>query len=579
LKNALLLVLLGGPAPDTVSCENTFRQQLRQAIWGGFVLKVFRLIFTLPIGLWALLVLATPAFAQSAAPDMAVDFIDLLPNALILLMPLGLILLISSAVSEDRAPAVAINLLAVWALAALAYFGAGFAFQFGGIAQVSPRPDLSGLYWEWYPLDQSVDVDVARLWGVIALRGWALTGEAATPGSLALFLSNVSLVGVAAMIPAGVLVQRTRGIVAMLTGLLVGLFIYPVSGNWLWGGGWLSNLGHSLGLGHGLVDLGGASVIFLSAGAIALVALILFRRPRKETPTADADREVVVVSGSGGRLTVYDEPAASVEAASPLSSTPMPSAYLPILGLLGAGLMLVGWFGVSTGVQAPTALNFSPALAAVNGLLAALAGALAAGSYSWFTTQALNPLMTARGLVAGLIVVSAGAPFMPIWICLIAGLLVGLLLAPLIYLLNQGWQLADESGTVATYGVSAVVGLLLVAFFADGLAGQGWNGVGLVTYLGVPGQGVSGLVVASGFAVDWPDQLQAQLLGLGVISLWAVLLSFLLFQIARAVGEAWARSGLELAEPTRAPVVPVRPDSDEPADEQVDSQATISNLN
>jgi ammonia channel protein AmtB len=241
--------------------------------------------------------------------------------------------------------------------------------------------------------------------------------------------------------------------------------------------------------------------------------------------------------------------------------------------------MLAGWFGLSTGIQAPGAINFSPTLAAVNGLLAALAGAVAAGGYSWFATRELDPLMTSRGLVAGLIVAIAGAPFVPIWICLLAGILLGVLLPPLIYLFDQGIQLADESGTLATYGVSAILSLVLVAFFADGQAGQGWHGVGLATYLGVPGQGVSGLVVAPGYVADWPDQLQAQLLGIGVILVWAFLLSFLLLQLVNAVAEAWARTGLELAEPTGSPLTAAEASPDDPADEPVDPQASISNPN
>jgi Amt family ammonium transporter len=476
-----------------------------------------------------------------------VDFAYLMPAALTLLLPFGLILLIASAMPEDQAPATAIQLLVVWSMAALAYFVAGFAFHFGGIAQVTPNPELSGLYWEWYPLDQSVDVSVARLWGVVALRGWALSGEAATPGAFLLFLSHLSLAGAAAMIPVGAVPRQLRGATTLAIGLFTGLLIYPWPGNWLWGGGWLSNLGASLGLGHGLVDFGGASVIFLTGSMVALAALLFFRSQAIQLELPPTTEELVVTTGLEGRLTVYDEPAPSVEELLPV--TPMPSAYLPILSMLGAGLMLLGWLGLATGLHAPTATNFSATQAAVNGVMAALAAALMAAGYSWFTTRMLNPLMTSRGLVAGLIVVMAGAPFMPPLVALLAGLLMGLLLPSLIYLFNQGLRLADELGLLATYGVSALVSLLLVSFFADGRAGQGWNGVGLADYNGVAGQGVSGLWVAPGFASDWPGQLQAQLLGMGAIAFWALLLGALLFQTVIVIARAWARSGLELAEP------------------------------
>ena len=103
----------------------------------------------------------------------------------------------------------------------MAYFAVGFAFHFGGIAQVSPHPDFSGLYWEWYPLDQSVDIEAARLWGVIAFQGWALSDAAATPGAFQLFALHLSLVGTTAMIPVSVLLQRSRPGLALLSGLLV----------------------------------------------------------------------------------------------------------------------------------------------------------------------------------------------------------------------------------------------------------------------------------------------------------------------------------------------------------------------
>ena len=484
-----------------------------------------------------------PVLAQGTVPGSGVNYTWLLPVALMLLLPIGLILLISSAMPEDKAPAAAINLLVVWAVAVLGYFFIGFALNFGGIAQITPQSDLAGLYWEWYPFDQSVDADVARLWGVVALRGWALSGEATTTGALLLFLSNASLVGAAAMIPAGVLLERGRGAAAIFAGLLVGTLIYPVAGNWLWGGGWLSNLGASLELGHGFVDFGGAAVVFLLGASVALAALLLFR---------PADVEPVLPE---------QPPRDSASSDNELpDATPMPSAYLPILSMLGGGLVLMGWFGLSSGLQNPTTINISPERAAVAGLLAALAGAFSAVAYSWFTTGEANPLMTSRGLLAGLIVGMAGAPFVPIWISLLAGLLMGLVLPPLIYLLNNKLRLVDTLGTLTTYGISALISLLLVGFFADGTAGQGWNRVGLVDYLGVPGQGVSALVISPPYVADWPGQVQAQLLGSGAVFVWALLLSAILFQVYLAIGNAWARTkfsgevgSLPAAEPAPAP--------------------------
>jgi len=493
---------------------------------------------------------ATPALAQQANPD-AVDVVNLLPAALILLLPIGLILLISSAIPEERAPATAINLLITWSVAALAYFAVGFAFQFGGIAQVNANPDLSGLYWEWYPLGQAIDLKVARLWGVIALQGWTLSSAAATPGAFHLFAAHLSLVGLTAMIPASVLLHRARGGLAILTGLLTGAILYPLAGNWLWGGGWLANLGLSLGLGHGFVDFGGAGVMFLNGSLVALMALLIFRPPAAEENQTEPEAVVVTVT-TDTHLTVYEESSGPLEEALPVTS--MPSAYLPVLAVLGAGLCLLGWLGLAIGTHSPTAVNFSPDHIAVNGILAALSAALTAAGYSWLTTQEANSLMTARGLVAGLIVAVAGAPFIPAWILVVTGLVMGLLLPLLIYLFNKLLPLADEPGTLATYGVSALLSLMLVSLFADGQAGQGWNGVGVTLYNGVPDQGVSGLVLAPGYVADWSGQFQAQWLGIGAIAVLALGSSFLLLQTIKVMQNSWSRSGLELTTPSFAPL-------------------------
>jgi Amt family ammonium transporter len=97
-----------------------------------------------------------------------------------------------------------------------------------------------------------------------------------------------------------------------------------------------------------------------------------------------------------------------------------------------------------------------------------------------------------------------------------------------------------------------------VALFATGQSGQGWNGVGPTDYLGVAGQGVSGLVVAPGYVSDWPGQFQAQLLGIGAVVLWVVVVAFIFFQTVKVVAASWARSGLELAGSAPSRPVPGR---------------------
>jgi Amt family ammonium transporter len=186
---------------------------------------------------------------------------------------------------------------------------------------------------------------------------------------------------------------------------------------------------------------------------------------------------------------------------------------------------------------------------AVNLALSALGGTLTAGLYSWFTTSRLNPLMAARGLAAGLVVAAAGAPFIPAWSALAAGLIVGLLLPPLIFLFDRVLRLEDTVGALAAFGLPALLGLLLPGLVAGGRYGVGWNGIGVESFLGVAGQGVSGWLVAPGFATNWPGQLYAQLIGAVAMFTWSFGLSWLLLRGLAGLIHAWERSGLEFGAP------------------------------
>src|SRR5262245_21470294 len=120
----------------------------------------------------------------------------------------------------------------------------------------------------------------------------------------------------AAFPASAVLIQRERRFLAVLTGLLPGELLYLVVRNCVCGGGWLSNLGASLDLGHGLVDFGGATVIFLAGSGVALVALLLFK---PEVAVQPGDDPVKVDQVREDETLVL--------------SRPMPSAYLPLLSV------------------------------------------------------------------------------------------------------------------------------------------------------------------------------------------------------------------------------------------------------
>jgi Amt family ammonium transporter len=357
---------------------------------------------------------------------------------------------------------------------------------------------------------------------MIGLKGFFLAGPLATTASYTLFLSQLPLLASTTLIPALSLRGRVAPLAVALGTLLVAAVIYPIVGNWVWGGGWLYHLGHNLQLGHGFVDYLGAGTVHLAGAAVTLAGLLAFKL-RHRPPARPQPEEVE-----------------------------MPPAYLPVLAILGALLTALGGMGLVVNNPLLQGLSLSPAVAAVNLLLAMAGGALAASLYTWFTTGHLDPLMSARGMVAGLISASAAAPFVQSWVALLIGTVAGLFLPSAIYLVGHLLRLDDPTAVIASHGVSGLWGLLAAGLFADGQYGLGWNGVGPVDYLGISGQGVSGYLTVSGFAPDWPGQLYAQIVGAAAIFLFAFGCGWFVFKVIAQVIAAWEKTGLEFG-PTPAP--------------------------
>jgi Amt family ammonium transporter len=105
--------------------------------------------------------------------------------------------------------------------------------------------------------------------------------------------------------------------------------------------------------------------------------------------------------------------------------------------------------------------------------------------------------------------------------------------------MHQVLRIEDPTGAVSVGLLGGLLGVLAVGIFGDGLVGQGWNGVGAESYLGVMGQGVTGFFPASGFAPDWPGQINAQLVGLAAIAGLTVALVGLLFLVLKVLLLVW----------------------------------------
>lgn len=446
----------------------------RRALWTAAALVALSLVAVSP---------ALAAEQAQAQPSNGDALWPLVAGSLAWLVPIGFVLIAAAGMEAPQARQAALTGLAAMGLSALGYWAVGFGIHFGGIGLISDRPGLEGLIWEWSALGP----DWGPGWGMVGLRGWGLLHEAATPAAYLLFFAQLPWVTTATLIPLLSLRGRTPTLVAATTGLLVGALLYPLIGNWISGGGWLANLGSNLGLGHGLVDFGGAAGVHLLGASVALAGILIFcpRRP----PHADE------------------------------TPVDLPPVHLPLLGALGATLIVVGGLGWGYANPLLDPAIMPPARGAINALLAAAGGALAPLAYTWFVAGRHDALMVARGVAAGAIAMLAAGPLAPPWAALLIGTVAGLAVPLATYAVDHIFRLDDPTAVVATHGLGAIWGLLAVAFFADGLAGRGWNGIGTDQYLGVAGQGVTGLFAAARMQPDWPGQMQAQIIGLMAVAL------------------------------------------------------------
>lgn len=419
---------------------------------------------------------------------------------LALLLPAGLILIAGGELAGRRPGRSAVAGLGGLALAALAFWACGFALQMGGVGLVSDLEGLEGLVWEWA---SPINLD----WGVMGLRGFFLQGEASTPTALNLYLTYLPSLAVAAILPLLSLRERMPGWMAGLGGLLVAGIVYPVAGNWFAGGGWLMHIGDTLGQGHGFVDLTGLSSAAVVGGLAALLGILFFGR--RLPPLAEGELPV------------------------------LPPVHLPVLAMVGAILTVIG--GAALLMANPIHLDSGVVTprAGVNLVLAAAGGALMPYLYTWFTTGAADSLMAAKGSAAGILAIAAAGSLVPPWSAALLGAVAGLLVPLASFLVRYMLRIEDPTGALPVGLLGGSLGLLAVGVFADGLGGQGWNGIGPERYLGVTGQGITGVFPAAGLGPDWPGQINAQLIGLAAIAGLTVVLVGVLFLVLKIALLLW----------------------------------------
>jgi len=414
------------------------------------------------------------------------------------LLPVGLALVAVGVSHPTRAHHVATALPLAMAVAVVSYYVGGFAVQFGGVGLVSDHPDLANLLAEWSPLD----LKLGPGWGVIGLRGFLLDEAQVRGEGVWLFVSQLPLVTTAALLPLATLNGRVPRLPMLVLATLSAGVCYPLMGNWVRGGGWLSQLGLTLAWGHGYVDFGLTS-LFLIGGGASLAGLLVFRGygADREPPADDLPR--------------------------------LPPSYLPLNVLLGAFLAFGGWLATVFFQPMVPSIAELPVLL-TRALLATGTAALCALFYGWLVRGDPDPALAGRAMVAALIVVGAGLPFLSVGAVLALGALTGILLAPLMYLVERELRLDDPAASVSVALFPAIAGLLVVGLWANGRSGAGWN-LADATLVGSLAPRSALTFVGSAGVTGGVEQLQAQVAGIVALVLLGIALPLaLLSLVARA---------------------------------------------
>jgi Amt family ammonium transporter len=293
------------------------------------------------------------------------------------------------------------------------------------------------LYWLFgYGIMYGADITGGA--GILAWGGFGIStvGDAAGPGVLnpqADWLFQVAFAATAATIVSGAVAGRMQFRAYIIYSIIISAFIYPVSGFWKWGGGWLDALG--------FYDFAGSLVVHSVGGFAGLAGAILL----------------------GPRIGRFNKDG---------SSNPMPGHNLTI-ATLGVFILLIGWFGFNPGSQlafAGSANTDVVMLIAVNTLLAACAGAVFAMIASIFTTGKPDLGFSLNGMLAGLVGITANCDSVTNFSAIIIGAVAGVLVIAGMMLLEK-LRIDDPVGAWPVHGLCGIWGGLATAIFG-GAAGH-----------------------------------------------------------------------------------------------------------
>jgi Amt family ammonium transporter len=308
-------------------------------------------------------------------------------------------------------------------------------------------------------------VGYAVMWGdgngFIGMEGWFLIGiETPVEGVplYAFWLFQAAFAGAAATIVAGGVAERMKFSAYLYYSIIISALIYPIVGHWVWGGGWLAELG--------FYDFAGSTVVHGVGGTAALVGSMMLG-PR--IGKFDKNGRPKVISGHS-----------------------MP------LAALGVFILWLGWFGFNAGSTLSLSDPYIVSLIVINTTVAAAAGAVVAMIVAWIKFGKPDVSIAFNGVLAGLVGITAPCaavtPLAAVAIGAIAGVLVvfGLLMLDRL-------RIDDPVGAISVHGLCGIWGTLAVGLW--GLESLGAPGDGLFVGGGLSVLGIQavGIIACLGF--------------------------------------------------------------------------------
>lgn len=382
------------------------------------------------VGLVACTMILLPGIAfaaEEAASKVGIDTVwTLLTAFLVMFMAAGFALLESGFSRAKNTVNILAKNFVVYAITAIGFLLVGWGIMFG---DGSWFMGLKGL-WFLSGADNSPATGDAYQ-GVYSAISW--TGVPLE----AKFLFQMVFAGTAATIVSGAVAERIKFSSFFLFSFLMAGLLYPITGHWIWGGGWLAE--------RGMWDFAGSTVVHSVGGWAALAGAIMLG-PRVGKFTKD------------GRI-------------NPIPGHSLTSATL------GVFILWFGWFGFNPGSTMAADAGAIAHIAATTNTAAA-AGVIAATFTAWVLLGKPDLTMALNGGVAGLVAITAPCAFVSLGSSLAIGLVAGILVV-LSVLFFDRIRLDDPVGAVSAHLTCGAWGTIAVGLFAQDVFSPGTTGNGL----------------------------------------------------------------------------------------------------